>query len=63
MASVAEIVKLIKKRTNCYIIRHGAEHDVWFNPDTAVSFVIPRHPSKELKTGTANNILKAAGLK
>jgi predicted RNA binding protein YcfA (HicA-like mRNA interferase family) len=63
MAKVSEIIRKIKKYTNCYIIRHGAEHDVWINPDTGISFTIPRHSSKEVKKGTADSIYKAAGLK
>ncbi|MEE1362128.1 MAG: type II toxin-antitoxin system HicA family toxin [Selenomonadaceae bacterium] len=30
---------------------------------TGNCFTVPRHKSKELATGTANSILKAAGLK
>ncbi len=63
MAKASEVIKKIKKYTNCYIIRHGAEHDVWFNPDNGRQFTIPRHPSKEIKTGTVESIYKAAGLK
>ena len=62
MATVSEIIKKIKRKTRCYIVRHGAEHDVWINPDTGVEFTIPRHPSREVKTGTAKSILRAAGL-
>ena len=63
MAKVSEVVRKIKKYTKCYIIRHGAEHDVCINPDTGLSFTIPRHQSKEIKNGTAESIYKAAGLK
>ena len=63
MAKVSEIVRKIKKYTKCYIIRHGAEHDVWINPDTNVTFTIPRHQSREVKTGTENSIYKSAGLR
>ena len=63
MAKVSEVVKKIRKSTNCYIVRHGAEHDVWLNPDTGMHFTIPRHPSREIKTGTVESIYKAAGLK
>lgn len=62
MAKVSEVIRKIRKHTNCYIVRHGAEHDIWLNPDTGVQFTIPRHPSKEIKTGTVKNIYKAAGL-
>jgi predicted RNA binding protein YcfA (HicA-like mRNA interferase family) len=42
---------------------HGAEHDKWYSPLTGNTFMVPRHPSKEVKTGTANKILKDSGLK
>ena len=32
-------------------------------PIQGEEFQIPRYPAKEVKTGTANNILKSAGLK
>ncbi len=63
MATVGEIVKLIKKKTRCYLLREGCNHEIWINPDTGEEFQIPRHYSKELKTGTANSILKKAGLR
>ncbi|SCY69585.1 type II toxin-antitoxin system HicA family toxin [Butyrivibrio sp. INlla14] len=62
MATVSEIVRKIKRKTNCYILRHGAEHDIWINPDNGIEFTIPRHPSRELASGTAKSILRAAGL-
>ena len=62
MATVSEIIRKIKRKTKCYIVRHGAEHDIWLNPETGIEFTIPRHPSRELKSGTARNILRAAGL-
>lgn len=59
---VSEMIKLLKKN-NCYFIEHGKEHDKWHSDITGKDFRIPRHPSKELATGTANNILRDAGLK
>ncbi len=63
MPKVSEIIKRIKKETNCYLAREGANHEIWHNPDTNTDFQIPRHHSKELPPGTENSILKAAGLK
>lgn len=63
MARVSEIVKQIKKHTSCYLLREGGNHEIWLNPDTGIEFQVPRHYGKELPTGTANNILKSAGLK
>lgn len=58
----SELVKLIKKG-GCYIVRHGSNHDIWYSPKTGKKFEVDRHGSKEIATGTANKILKDAGLK
>lgn len=58
----SEITKRLKK-AGCYITDHGKEHDEWYSPLTDKYFRVSRHPSKELKTGTAERILKDAGLK
>ena len=63
MPKVSEIVKRIRKETSCYKIRDGNKHEIWFNPVSGKKFPIPRHKSQELKTATANSILKAAGLR
>lgn len=59
---ISELKKILKKN-RCYIIRNGANHDVWYSPITDNFFLIPRHPAKEIKTGLLNKILKDAGLK
>ena len=51
------------KRNGCYIKRHGAEHDIWFNPITGCTAQIPRHGSKDVSKGTADRIKKDLGLK
>ena len=58
----SELTKKLKK-AGCYIVEHGAEHDKWFSPITGKHFRVWRHPSKEIPTGTANKIMKDAGLK
>ena len=58
----SELVKLAKKR-GCYIKRHGSEHDIWCSPMTGNTASIPRHQSKEVATGTAQNIMRDLGLK
>ena len=58
----SEITRLAKKK-GCHIKRHGAEHDIWINPKTGNTARVPRHPSKEVATGTAHNIMKDLGLK
>lgn len=46
----------------CRKIREGANHEIWYSEATGKTFVVPRH-KKEIATGTANKILKDAGLK
>lgn len=55
-----ELTKLLKKN-GCYLLRHGSNHDIWFSPATSKQFAVPRHKD-EIKTGTAKNILKDAGI-
>ncbi|MCC8101152.1 MAG: type II toxin-antitoxin system HicA family toxin [Clostridiales bacterium] len=57
----SELRKLLKKG-GCYIVRQGSNHTIWFSPVTNIQFAVPRHRG-EIKTGTANNILKDAGIK
>ena len=56
-----ELVRLAKKY-GCHIKRHGAEHDIWINPQTGQTARIPRHQSKDVATGTAQSIIKDLGL-
>ncbi|MCL2171789.1 MAG: type II toxin-antitoxin system HicA family toxin [Defluviitaleaceae bacterium] len=58
----SELTRLAKKK-GCHIKRHGAAHDIWIDPKTGNTAAIPRHPSKEIATGTAHNIMKDLGLK
>jgi Predicted periplasmic or secreted lipoprotein len=60
--TVSELIKRIKK-DGCQLKRNGSEHDIWINTKTGQEAQVPRHKSKELKTGTANRILKDLGLK
>ena len=59
---VSELTKLAKKN-KCFIKRHGSEHDIWVNPKTGGTVNIPRHHSKEIASGTAQNIIRELGLK
>lgn len=58
----SEIVKLLKKN-DCFFVEHGKEHDKWHSNRTGKDIRIPRHPSKDVQKGTAERILKDAGLK
>ena len=63
MSTASEIKRKIRRRTNCYFVREGANHEVWMNPDTGKIFTIPRHPSQEVNYKTEQSIYKQAGLK
>jgi predicted RNA binding protein YcfA (HicA-like mRNA interferase family) len=43
----------------CMLVRHGAKHDWYRNPQTGVSQPIPRH--REIKEPLAKHILKLLG--
>ena len=56
-----EIEKLLKK--DGWVITHGKAHDQAINPSKpGVKIPIPIHKS-DIPIGTANSILKSAGLK
>lgn len=59
---VSEMIKKLKQ-AGCYKTDEGSKHDQWYSPKTGKYFMVPRHQSKELATGTANQIMKDAGLK
>lgn len=58
----SELTNLLKKH-GCYFVEHGKEHDKWHSDITGKDIRVPRHPSKDVPKGTANRILKDAGVK
>ncbi|MCD6502205.1 type II toxin-antitoxin system HicA family toxin [bacterium] len=50
--------KLIRtlEKMGCLLIRHGAKHDWYQNPQTKISQPIPRH--KEIQEYLAHHIIK-----
>lgn len=56
----SELLKILKKN-NCFLIRHGKRHDIWYSPITNKQFPIPRHKD-EIKSGTQKSILEDAGI-
>ncbi|NLM14295.1 MAG: type II toxin-antitoxin system HicA family toxin [Clostridiaceae bacterium] len=60
---VSELIKKLKASKKCYLVEHGARHDMWHSDITGKDFPVPRHQSQEIKTGTLERILKDAGLK
>lgn len=59
---VSELIRLLQQN-QCYLAAHGKEHDKWHSELTGKDFCVPRHPGRELPTGTVNKILHDAGLK
>ena len=57
-----ELKRLLKKN-GCKIIREGSNHEIWYSPITNEQFPVGRHTNEEVKKGTLQSILKAAGLK
>ena len=51
----ADLIKTIES-SGCVLIRHGARHDWYRNPDTGVSQPVPRH--REIKERLARHIIK-----
>ena len=35
----------------CYVLRHGANHDIWYSPKTENKFALSRHGKQEVPTG------------
>lgn len=58
----SELERMLKK-SGCWIDHEAKRHTMWYSPITGELFPVPRHQGQEAKTGTVNNILKAAGLK
>ncbi len=58
---VSELIKILKKNS-CRLIEHGKEHDKWYSETTGKTFMVPRHPGKDIPKGTLGRILKDAGI-
>lgn len=57
----SELLKILKQY-GIYKIREGGNHTQYKSPITGKTFSLSRH-AKEIPTGTANKILKDAGIK
>jgi len=60
--TTAELIRLLKNH-GCYFLDEGTRHDRMRSPITGKTFLIGRHKSQEVATGTLHKILKAAGIK
>ena len=58
--SSQEIMDLLKKAGFVFDRAKGSHH-IFYHPETKKRAVVP-HPKKDLPTGTANAILKQAGI-
>lgn len=50
-----DLIRTIEE-SGCVLIRHGAIHDWYRNPDTGVSQPVPRH--REIKENLARHIIR-----
>ena len=41
----------MKYAAGCYVLRHGANHDIWYSPKTGNKFALSRHGKQEVPTG------------
>ena len=58
----SELIKILKA-ADCYLVRHGHNHYVWFSPISQKKFTVGRHPKQDVPIGTAANSLKEAGIR
>ena len=59
--TTAELVRLLKKN-GCTFVGHNKRHDMYRSPVTGKTFMVGRHPSEEVRTGTLHKILRDAGI-
>jgi predicted RNA binding protein YcfA (HicA-like mRNA interferase family) len=50
-----DLIKAIEAG-GCVLVRHGARHDWYRNPDTGVSQPVPRH--REIKENLARHVIR-----
>ena len=60
--TTAELIRLLKKN-GCYLVRNGANYDIYQSPITGKLFSVGRHAKEEVRTGTLKGILKDAGIR
>ena len=58
----SELAKKLRK-AKCRKIEEGTNHEKWYSPITNSYFYFPIHNGKEIKKGTAEAIMKEAGIK
>lgn len=50
-----ELFRLLRK-AGCFILRHGAQHDIWFSPIAGKAVPVPRHGNKEVPKGLLQSL-------
>ena len=55
--TVNELTRELRK-AGCYLLRHGARHDIWYSPITGKRTQISRHGTEEVKPKTLRGILQ-----
>lgn len=58
----SELERMLKDR-NCYIVRAGSRHNLWYSPITGKTFPVGRHKTQEVPPGALKSILRDSGLK
>lgn len=53
-----ELIRVVEG-LGCVLVRHGARHDWYRNPNTGISQPVPRH--REIKDRLARHIVKMLG--
>ena len=59
--SAKYLIKLLEEHGYCYK-RASGSHQVYYNPETNVTIIVPVHGGRDLKKGTFFAILKQAGI-
>ena len=57
-----ELVRRIRRLGFRYYSQGKGSHEIWWLPDTERRSSIPRHPGREIATGTLKAILRDLGL-
>lgn len=45
-------------KAGCFVVRNGADHDIWFSPITGKQRPVPRHGSQEVSKGLLRKLEK-----
>ncbi|KAA6346132.1 hypothetical protein EZS27_006354 [termite gut metagenome] len=56
-------LKRILIQNECYLMKEGGNHEIWYSPITDNIFPFGRHKGEDVPKGTLNKILKESGIK